>query len=63
MVFLSSVSMQDVISIVCFVQPKIQNMAKTKVKVKAKVKAKPVGGRHKPLATKMGVTVDGKKLH
>lgn len=38
-------------------------MAKTKVKVKTKVKTKPTGGRPKPLATKMGVTVDGKKLH
>jgi len=36
-------------------------MAKTKVKVK--IKAKPTSGRPKPLATKMGVTVDGKKLH
>lgn len=38
-------------------------MAKTKVKVRAKVKTKPTGGRPKPLATKAGVTIDGKKVH
>lgn len=38
-------------------------MAKTKVKVKTKVKTKPTGGRPKPLATKAGVTIDGKKVH
>ena len=38
-------------------------MSKSKIKAKVKIKTKPATGRPKPLATKMGVTMDGKRLH
>lgn len=38
-------------------------MSKSKIKAKVKIKTKPATGRPKPLATKAGITMNGKKTH